>query len=300
MQVLAGFMVASLALMCRVAYAQDRSNSNWLLFEQGNAAQSQREFGKALQLYKAAISNQGIFPEAEEALGDVYLEEGEADLAQAQYEKAYELRKSFYIPDEQYKVLYKLANLFEMQSLYKRMEDALSLIIVDDKRFLDSTNIRLRSQVEKNFLEKGIDRVLVLYNFEDSPSAAAHAKLGWFYYRTGRFAPAMSQLLYSVIYRASQVERSIREGDAEWQFTTLTDMLRVAEARKELREYMSETGLQRDLYYLAGSMFANGYPEHAKGLWRAIMQSPSAGQYRDLSRRQMKSPFIEPLLRTSP
>ena len=40
------------------------------------------EYGEALQQYKNAIASAGIFPEAEMAIGDVYREEGELDLAQ--------------------------------------------------------------------------------------------------------------------------------------------------------------------------------------------------------------------------
>jgi tetratricopeptide (TPR) repeat protein len=274
----------------------DNLNTSWLMYEQGNTAASQKEFGKALQLYKSAIEAAGIFPEAEAAIGDVYLEEGESALAQRQYEKAYNLRKSFDIPDQQYEILYKLANLFEMQRFYKQMEDKLNLIVADDKRFQETPNQRLRTQLEKNYTEKGLDRVLVLYNFEDSFAAAAHAKLGWFYYRTGRFALAMPQLLYSVVYRLSQVERSRKDHDAEYEFSTLGELLAAVDASSELQAYAASTGLFKDLYYLASSTFVNGYPRHSNSLWKILAATPSAGQYRDLSARQLKKPFVEPLL----
>jgi tetratricopeptide (TPR) repeat protein len=96
-----------------IVLAQDKQSQNWLLFEQGNAFMSMKEFGKALQYYKDAISAAGIFPEAEMAIGDVYFEEGEFDLAAGQYQKAYNQRKGFYISDSQYDVLYKFARLYE-------------------------------------------------------------------------------------------------------------------------------------------------------------------------------------------
>lgn len=282
-------------LTSALAFAEG-SNQFWLMYEQGNAAVSQKEYGKALQLYKSAIEGAGIFPEAEAAIGDIYLEEGEAALAEKQYEKAYNLRKSFYIPEMQYEILYKLANLFELQQQYKQMEDTLSRIVADDPRFQDTANQRLRSQVEKVFVERGLDRVLVLYTYEDRFSAPAHSKLGWFYYRTGRFSPAVSQLLYSVIYRASELKHALLERDVEYGFSTLPDMLTATEKDADMRAYAAASGFYKDLYYLAGSMFANGYPQHAAGIWKVLSRVPSAGQYRDLSLRQLKKPFIEPLL----
>jgi hypothetical protein len=291
-----GVLVIAASVLLTHVLPADNTNKLWLIFEQGNTAASQKEYGRALQLYKAAIESAGIFPEAEAAIGDVYLEEGEAALAQRQYEKAYDLRKSFYIPDDQYAILYKLANLFELQQLYKRMEDSLSSIIADDKRFQETPNQRLRTQVEKNYLEKGLDRVIELYSFDDSFAAAAHSKLGWFYYRTGRFTQAVSQLLYSVVYRASQVEKYSRERDVEQEFASLGELLRIIDASQELKAYADSAGLFKDLYYLAGSTFAAGYPAHSSAIWKLLSASPAAGQYGALAARQLKKPFTEPLL----
>jgi tetratricopeptide (TPR) repeat protein len=291
-----GILAISASLFIVHALPADNTNKLWFLYEQGNTAASQKEYGRALLLYKSAIEGAGLFPEAEAAIGDVYMEEGEAALAQKQYQKAYDLRKSLYIPDDQYSILYKLANLFEMQQLYKQMEDTLGSIVKDDKRFQETPTQRLRTQVEKNYLEKGLDRVTQLYNFDDSFAAAAHSKLGWFYYRTGRFTQAISQLLYSIIYRASQIERYSMERDVEQEFPDFRTVLAVADASPELRGYASSTGLFKDLYYLAGSSLASGYPQHATKIWKLLSETPAAGQYRDLSVRQLKKPFLEPLL----
>jgi len=295
----AWILIVLISALCSVTALADSSNKYWLIYEQGNTAAAQKEFGRALQLYKSAIEGAGIFPEAEAAIGDVYMEEGEASLAQRQYQKAYDLRKSFYIPDQQYEILYKLVNLFELQQLYKQMEDTLNLIVADDKRFQQTANLQLRAQLEKNYVDKGLDRVLVLYNFDDSFAAAAHAKLGWFYYRTGRFSQSVSQLLYSVVYRTSQIERYRREHDAEFEFSTLAELLAAVDASAQLKAYAASTGLFKDLYYLAGSTFANGYPRHAANLWKILSAVPGAGQYKELSTRQLKKPFIEPLLTIS-
>ena len=289
-------LVISALVLCTHLLPADNTNKLWLMYEQGNTAASQKEYGLALQLYKSAIESAGIFPEAEVAIGDVYMEEGEVTLAQKQYEKAYDLRKSLYIPDDQYAISYKLANLFELEQLYKQMEDTLLRVAADDKRFQESPNQHLRTQVEKNYIEKGLDRVIGLYSFDDSFASAAHSKLGWFYYRTGRYTQAVSQLLYSVIYRASVVERYSRERDVDQEFGSLAELLAAVDNSPELKAYASSVGLFKDLYYLAGSTFAAGYPRHSTTIWKLLGSMPSAGQYSELSARQLKKPFIEPIL----
>jgi tetratricopeptide (TPR) repeat protein len=277
-------------------FGQDKQSQNWLLFEQGNASIAMKEFGKALQYYKDAIAAAGIFPEAEMAVGDVYFEEGEFDLAASQYQKAYNERKGFYISDSQYDVLYKLARLHESQEMYKLMEDDLSAIVGDDKHFTETATSHLRTQIDKNYLDKGLDHVLLLYRFESSFSVHAHSKLGWFYYRTGRFAQSISHFLYSVIYDVSEFNSSLRERDINYEFISLKDVLNAVEKSNELQRFANEVDFYKDLYYLAGSTFAAGYPQHALDLWSLISRSPGSGKYQDLSRRQFNSPRTEPLL----
>jgi tetratricopeptide (TPR) repeat protein len=284
-------MAISPALM-----AADTISRSWSIYEQGNAALARKEYGQALKFYKDAIDVAGIFPEAEMGLGDVYMAEGEFSIARSQYEKAYSNRNAFYIADAKYDVLYKLAHLFEEQELYKLMEDRLASIVSDDRHYSETPNSQMRTQVEKNYLSRGLDRTLTLYGFNDAFAMTAHSKLGWFYYRTGRFSQAISHLLYSTISRVSQINGYLREGDIDYQFSALNDALNSVELNPELKGYVVRSDLYKDLYYLAGATFANGYPGHALTLWRLIADQPGAGAYQEMSKKQLKKPSIEPLL----
>jgi tetratricopeptide (TPR) repeat protein len=275
---------------------QSLPNENWLLFEQGNSAAARKEYGLALQLYKEAVLKAGIFPEAEVAIGDIFVEEGEVGLADAQYEKAYNIRSAFYIPDKQYDVLLKLANLYENQGLYKKMEDRLTTIIQDDKRFTETLTSRLRTQVEKNYFEKGLDRVIELYSYSDVVFAPAHSNLGFFYYRTGRYSQSASHLLYATIYRVGFIDRYLAEKDSDYQYSTLGDLISLIGKSPDLARYALDSNVFRDLYYLACSTYSLGYPERAANIWKTLTSVPIVGTYQAQSQKQLKSPFTEPLL----
>jgi hypothetical protein len=292
-------IVALVALVPTVMGQDSAVSRAWYAYEQGNAAFARKEYGLALKSYKDAIGIAGSFPEAEVGIGDVYRAEGEFGIAQAQYEKAYKNSKGFDVADAKYDVLYKLAYLFETQELYKLMEDRLGTIVADDKHFAETPNSQLRTQVERNYFQKGLDHVLLLYGFSDPFAMDAHSKLGWFYYRTGRYGPSVSHLLYSTIGRVSQVNAYLREGDVDYQFTTLSDMLAEVDNRPELAGYVTSGGLFKDLYYLAGATYASGYPAHAVTLWKLISAQPGAGTYQDKSRKQLRKPFTEPLLQAA-
>jgi len=279
-------------------FAQTSINKSdeWILYERANALAAQHEYGQALQLYKEAISASGIFPEAEIGVGDIFFEEGEFDLAKAQYEKAYSLRNGFRISEMQYEVLYKLADLYEARTMYKPMEDALLKIASDDRRFAAPESSRLRGQIEKNYFEKGLDHVLFLYQFDVAFAAEAHSRLGWFYYRSGRYSQAVQELLYALIYRTTEIDSFLHDRDVDYQFKTLADMLASVEASKSLSAYVTGSSFFRDLYYLAGSSYAGGYPNHATDIWKIVAASRLSGKYADLSARQLRRPWTEKVI----
>ena len=277
-------------------FSVDPQNQIWLTFEKGNAAFASREFGRALQLYKDSISVAGIFPEAEIAIGDVYLEEGEVDLAIRQYDKAYNMRNAFYISESRFTVLLKLANLYLAQQSYGLMEQSLLSIIAEDKHFADTLTFKLRSQIEKNYLEKGLDRVFMLYVFDDQFAAPAHSLLGWYAYRSGRHTQAIDELLYSLISRTSEIVAFLHERDADFEYSSLVHLLTLVSKTSEAALFLKEIGFFKDLYYLAAATYASGYPQTASELWKVIAGYSAAGTYQDLSRKQLKTPWIEPLL----
>jgi hypothetical protein len=268
----------------------------WLLYEEGNLLYENREFGRALQRYKDAVAMAGILPEAEAAIGDVYREEGELELARKQYEKAYNHKNSLVVPSARYDILYRLASIYRDQELYKLMEDTLQQILADDANWGKGQSTRLRSQIESNYFTKGMDQVLRLYRFDASFAEPAHAQLGWFYYRTGRFPQAVQHCLYAVMYTASEAARYLRERDVEWEFTSFEKLLEAVDGERELRDFVAQSGLFKDLYYLAGSSYAVMYPRLATSLWKLISISRTAGEYAVLSKQQLKKPWIEPYL----
>ncbi len=278
------------------AYCQPVKAPYWLLYEQGNAFYSKKEYGAALQKYQEAIAAYAFFPEAEMAIGDVYRQESESDLAIKQYQKAYNLKNYFYIPSIKYDVLYRIAAIDQEQQLYKQMEDSLMSIINEDKSYNEPVTSKLKEQIEANYFGKGIDYVLRLYRLPNLFAADAYSQLGLFYYRSGRFRQANLLLIYAVTYKIGEAGRFLSEQDVDFQFTSLSDFLHIAEADKTVAQYLTESDVYKDLYYLAGSSFGAEYPAHSMSIWKLLSQSKLSGKYADLSRRQITAPWIEPYL----
>lgn len=282
----AAVLLASIATL----EAESSSAPAWLLYEQGRNWASQGELGKALQSYRNAILAAGVMPEAEAAIGDIYRAEGEFKLAERQYERAYNLRSALSIPAEQYDILYRWASLYEDQELYEPMERKLLQIVADDRW---SRGDQLPVQVERNYLDKGLDHVLTLYRFDSTFSTAAHSRLGWFYYHTGRYLPAVRHLLYAVILQASDAGEFLKQKDPAASFTGLEGLFDLVLHDREARSWLEGASLFSDLYYLSASAWELGHPVRARSVWKILSNLEEAGKYADLSRRQLVQPFRE-------
>ena len=100
--------------------------------------QARRSTARRCSCTSRQLKGRAYFPRPKRPLVTSTWKKARPPWPSSSIEKAYDLRKSFYIPDDQYAILYKLANLFEMQQLYKQMEDTLGTIVADDKRFQET------------------------------------------------------------------------------------------------------------------------------------------------------------------
>jgi tetratricopeptide (TPR) repeat protein len=286
---LAALLVSAASLAAQAA----APTPAWLLYERGRTWADQGEFGKALQLFRESILASGVMPEAEAAIGDIYREEGEIALAVRQYTRAYNLRNALVVPEEKYDILYRWAGLCEDQQLYNDMESRLQLIVADDRW---NTSEQLPIQVERNFVEKGLDHVLSLYRFDSRFATDAHSRLGWFYYRTGRYPQAVRHLLYAVILQVTDVAEFLRQKDTDVVVDSLASFFSHVLRDRDARSWLETSTFSSDVYYLSAAAWELGHPLRAQAAWRILANVKETGKYADLSRRQLAKPFREPFL----
>jgi len=297
---LSAFIVIALSASALCVHAQEKDDPAWILFEKGKLAYQKRDYGVAMKLFQESVQKSALFPEAEVAIGDVYYLEGEFTLAEMQYQKAYRVRNAFYIPEDKYALLWKLASLHESQEKYSAMEEDLLSILADDEYFSDPKWTQLRAQIEDNFYKKGLDHVLKLYQFESYFAIQAHAKLGWFYYRTGRVSNSIQHSLFALIAMKSELMETLRSRDSDFEFESLAGIFRIERGSAEITEYLLTNNAFGCLYYLAGSVWSTSYAGRAMEIWKLLSETGQAGNFSNLSKKQLKKPWIEPRLEVIP
>jgi len=281
----------------------------WYLYEQGKAKLSDPdgpELGEALLSFQMAIDKRGgTFPEAEMAIGDIYRSEGAYALARRQYEKAFKLRKGMEIAEEKYTVLYRLADLHETQELYADMESYLLQVLEDQPYFTDEQHRNFRDAFLSTYEEKGLEHLFKLYRMEGVAFAVpAHAKLGWFYYRTGR-PSAILHSLFALDIMITQAVEELRRVQPGFVFTTMAAFLDASLEQENIRQYLISEEFIKTLYYLATATYAASRPGLAEPIWQLLaaypleVLGPGATTYADLSARQLESPWIDPYINPS-
>jgi hypothetical protein len=135
-------------------------------------------------------------------------------------------------------------------------------------------------------------------------SVTAHAKLGWFYYRTGR-PLAILHSLFALDIMITEAVKELRRVQPDFAFTTMEDFLDAALERENIRQYLISGEFFKTLYYLATATYAASRPSLAEPIWRLLstypMESvgPAATTYSDLAARQLESPWVDPYINTS-
>jgi hypothetical protein len=282
----------------------------WILLEEARTLIADREnpdLGEALRLLRRASEQQAYFPEAELAIGEIYLREGALELAKAQFQKVLrpEYADLLRVPEERYRVLYLLADIQETQGLYADMQKSLELVLLDQPAYTAREQQRYRDTFLQSYLDRGLDRTLRLYRLENGGFAlAAHAKLGWFAYRTGRYAPvSIRHSLFALTTVVTEVMLELRRVDPNYEYKSLEDFLRAAVRREAARDDLAESGFFRIVYYLAAATYEAGHAAQARRLWRVLAdggwEPALIGNYAELARRQLRSPETEPLINPS-
>jgi hypothetical protein len=281
------------------------ADGTWITLERGRIALEEGDPGAALAAFLEAreTAARDVYPEADLALGDFWLAEGELAQAERAYRKALDgLRIAEYLTVYRefdygrlrFVLLERLAELDRLRENYGGMEEQYRAIVGADSDFTTGT---LADRVMSNYLEGGLNKVLTLYRLNANFAVRAYAELGWLYYRNGNHEKAIRYSLFAVTNILSTVLGELRRADPQYAFVSVETTLKDAYRRENTRSYLQETSVWKALYYLAAESHAARHTARARETWGILQRSRDAGMYQDLSTRQLNRPWVEPPLK---
>ena len=266
----------------------------WLLMERGKQAFSIGEFGLASRVFREVLNREGSNPDAEVWLARIFEQEGELTLAEKQYQKALEYKNDLYIADDQIEVLYSLAEIYRKTDQYGKYEKTLLDIIDYDQT---SNILNLQYSMLDAFKNYSLDKMFELYRYSESRYNRARTELGIFYYQTGRYTESQINLVIPLISSASDGFDYIYNRTADYEYRSFDIHIAEINSYGELKIFLENEDYYRTVYYLGAAMFADGYIEQATALWQiAVNYDDPDSIWSVKSSRQLRSPFIEPII----
>lgn len=292
------YLVTILILLvcCTGATFAQTEEPSWLLLERGEILFEEREFGDALRIFREILARDQINPEPHYWVGRIFEEEGELDLAEQQYHLALDYRRELYVLESEYQIRERLARLYKIRGDYARFEEALLEIINLDEEFNSPQGIARQTALSRLIADQGLDKVMELYRIDRSASFIAHAELGLFYYRTGRYRDAVLHLLYGGLTVLTRTIEYQRIEEPFYEFEGVAGLIRLAREDEENRAYLNEMHLDALLYYLGASLYAAGEPQVSNEIMELVRTSFADTPWSRRALSQLADPYIEPVI----
>jgi tetratricopeptide (TPR) repeat protein len=279
-----------------LALSAQAAEPSWLLMERGEEAFIRGEMGDALRLFREVLERDATSPEPHYWIGRVFEEEGELDLAEIEYRRALEFRRQLYVLKYELIIRERLARLYKIRGDYSRFEQALLEIVAMNPEFDSSEGAARQTAVMRLLMNQGLEKVVELYRIDSSETFLAHAELGLFYYRTGRYRDSVMHLLYAgmtVISRTIEYQRIYRPF---WEFGNLETLFLSARDDLENAAYLEETHTAALLYYLGAALYAAGDSNGHEELMTLVRDGFGGTPWRSRAISQLADPYIEPVI----
>lgn len=259
----------------------------------------------------AGLASLKEYPEADHWIGEIYMVEGELNLALNQYQKVHENRNLLANPGFAIELLYRIATIRRTRQEYNEMERVLLSILYADKmwygrtlehdpmitRPLDNEGDSFIKQSMTRTLEgSGLNRLIVQYRYNKTEFENAHRLLGFYYYQSGRYSQAQEHLMFAFLIQNSVILDELKRIRYNYEFSTLENISEEINWNRVLSDYAEKKEYYKTAYYLAASLYANGKGTSARGIWSFVASQGRAGEWQTRSATQLRNPHIEKAL----
>ncbi len=291
-------LILGILTVSTVLTAQEdvKPEPEWLVLERGKVAFEQGEFGDALLLFRSVLAGDTLSPEAHFWIGRVFEEEGELGLAEKEYNAALDYRHQLYILQQEISIRERLARLYKLRQEFPRFETELLAILNIDEEYDTPENMSMQAAMLRVLTEQGLTQVFKLYRLDRSPYYLAHAELGLFYYRTGRYSDASVHLMTAALTVLTRSLEFLQEAVPFTEFTTPQEVLSGALTREETAGYLNQTHGAALFYYLGASLYAQGDINSFREVMTMVRDVFTDTQWRNRAISQLADPYIEPVI----
>ncbi len=230
----------------------------WILYQQAEKRFRERAYGQALELYGEALAAQPALPEAQVGMARIYRTEGDFVLAERYYGMAITNAMQLVVPEDVYAIRLELADMYEMWGREESYRTQLEAIVARDPVFSNPELAWQKDAMVRLLLDRGFNRVLVLYRLDFPQARAAHRLLGELYRSRGAHENAIEHLLFAAVEQGGRIVEAMIDRRFDYQFTTLDELFVEAAQHADVTAYIEASDFRATLSALAEALTSSG------------------------------------------
>ena len=256
----------------------------WLRLDNAIQKVESAESGEALYLFRKILEDVPGNPESEMWIGLILEKENEYDLAIKHLELAIEHKKQLVILEDQYRILYKLAEINYKQGDFDSFIENTSRIIEYSGEWISNKNLeKVMMEVLKN---RGFDKFIELYRPSGKISLKAYSMLGKYYYDTGQWNLSINYLMYVTGSIIGNSIEEIKKYDPYFIFLindstdkSLENIFDLVKEYSVLNKYFLDNSFYELFFYLGKVLINSGYVEKGSYILEKIYLRPESGKW---------------------
>lgn len=241
---------------------------------------SSERFDDSVYKLIAWLKSKKVYPEADFLIGRVYQLEGEYKVAYDFYERARTEREYLDIPNNVYDILYALSDLAKETGKKEEYEQALLVILDNDKNFKNSGLHNAFIKIIETNKPENVDKFFLLFRAPCSDSVRAMFEIGNLYADRNEEKRALICSSLISIESITHVYEFLREHDSSFEYTTLSDFLQEAGKYDEIIVWGQKNHVWESIYLMAERIEKRGQTKFAEQLYKIIAESMPDSYYK--------------------
>lgn len=226
------------------------------------------------------LSKSDAYPEADMLIGKVYRLEGEYSLSRQYLLSAWQNARLLDIQDEQYSILYELAELCFLEGDMDGYEKNLLLILKDSGDF---NNAALKSALLSRIRggkKEDMEKFFLLFRCDNYRSIKAYGSLADYYQEVGEKDKALVLSALGVLTGFSKLYDTVRSRDPEFEYKGLQSLFDKMEEYSDIIDWAEEERIWHLLNEFAMRVNSAGSTRFATDLLTTLAKSATEDYWR--------------------
>lgn len=235
-------------------------------------------FNNSMKKLLTFIENIADYPEADYLAGKIYQLEGEYDVAEDLYLKAYARADILDVADEKYDILYSLSDIAYVKRDYKKYEEYLVLIVSFDPNYKNASFVASMKRVIKSKKPNVVEKFFKMYRADNYRLLNAYFALSEYYQNKGEADRALTGAGLGCLTGFTKIYEVVKKRSPSFEYKNLASLLKEAAIYDDIVYWGEKNNVWKGFNDFAEYVYKSHYETFASELCK-ILKDYSPGDY---------------------